>query len=654
MEKGGTAVSDAIENLLHEERRFDPPGKFTAEANAQRGIHEEASADPMAFWAKESEKIEWRKPWDTLLDSSDAPFYRWFEGGRLNVTESCLDRHVKSHPDRVAFHWEGEPGDSISLTYSDLLAQVCQCAGALKQMGIGKGDTVAIYMGMVPEITVAMLACARIGAAHSVVFGGFSADSLRERLDDASCKGVITQDGSWRRGKVVPLKDNVDQALLNQETVSSVLVLQRCENEVQWNDSRDHWWHDVVPQQPEFLEAEEMDAEDLLFILYTSGSTGKPKGIVHTCGGYLTGVSSTFRNVFDIKETDLFWCTADCGWVTGHSYLVYGPLANGATSLIYEGTPDFPDQGRWWDLIEKYAVTIFYTAPTAIRTFMKWGEKIPLSKDLSSLRLLGSVGEPINPEAWIWYHEFIGGTRCPIVDTWWQTETGAIMITPLPGIATTKPGSAVTPYPGIDAIVVDEEGHEVSHGSGGLLVIRNPWPSMLRGIHGDPQRYKDVYWSRFENLYFPGDGCKLDEEGYMWLLGRVDDVMLVSGHNISTTEVESALVDHHDVAESAVVGRSDSTTGQAIAAFVVLKGDSTGSEELIQELRQHVAVKIGPIAKPASIVFTPDLPKTRSGKIMRRLLRDISEKRQLGDVTTLANSDIVEAIRDGASKSSED
>lgn len=647
-------MSDAIENLLHEERRFDPPGKFTAEANAQRGIHEEASADPMAFWAKESEKIEWRKPWDTLLDSSDAPFYRWFEGGRLNVTESCLDRHVKSHPDRVAFHWEGEPGDSISLTYSDLLAQVCQCAGALKQMGIGKGDTVAIYMGMVPEITVAMLACARIGAAHSVVFGGFSADSLRERLDDASCKGVITQDGSWRRGKVVPLKDNVDQALLNQETVSSVLVLQRCENEVQWNDSRDHWWHDVVPQQPEFLEAEEMDAEDLLFILYTSGSTGKPKGIVHTCGGYLTGVSSTFRNVFDIKETDLFWCTADCGWVTGHSYLVYGPLANGATSLIYEGTPDFPDQGRWWDLIEKYAVTIFYTAPTAIRTFMKWGEKIPLSKDLSSLRLLGSVGEPINPEAWIWYHEFIGGTRCPIVDTWWQTETGAIMITPLPGIATTKPGSAVTPYPGIDAIVVDEEGHEVSHGSGGLLVIRNPWPSMLRGIHGDPQRYKDVYWSRFENLYFPGDGCKLDEEGYMWLLGRVDDVMLVSGHNISTTEVESALVDHHDVAESAVVGRSDSTTGQAIAAFVVLKGDSTGSEELIQELRQHVAVKIGPIAKPASIVFTPDLPKTRSGKIMRRLLRDISEKRQLGDVTTLANSDIVEAIRDGASKSSED
>ncbi|MGB1072037.1 MAG: acetate--CoA ligase [Planctomycetota bacterium] len=647
-------MSDAIENLFHEERRFDPPGKFSAEANAQSGIHEEAARDPLAFWSSEAEKIHWRKPWDRLLDSSDAPVYRWFDGGRLNVTESCLDRHVETHPDRVAFHWEGEPGDSLSLTYSELLAKVCQCAAALKQLGIGKGDTVAIYMGMVPEITVAMLACARIGAAHSVVFGGFSSDSLRERLDDASCKGVITQDGAWRRGKVVPLKENVDQALEGQETVTSVLVLERCKNEVTWSEGRDHWWHDVVPSQDDFLEAEEMDSEDLLFILYTSGSTGKPKGIVHTCGGYLTGVSSTFRNVFDIKESDLYWCTADCGWVTGHSYIVYGPLANGATSLIYEGTPDFPDQGRWWDLVEKYAVTIFYTAPTAIRTFMKWGEEIPKSKDLSSLRLLGSVGEPINPEAWMWYHEFIGGERCPIVDTWWQTETGSIMITPLPGVTTTKPGSAATPYPGIDAAVVDDEGNEVEPGHGGLLVVRSPWPSMLRGIHGDPQRYKEVYWSRFDGLYFPGDGCKLDEEGYLWLLGRVDDVMLVSGHNISTTEVESALVDHHGVAEAAVVGRKDDTTGQAIAAFVVLKGGSEGSEALIQELRQHVAAKIGPIAKPASIVFTPDLPKTRSGKIMRRLLRDISEKRQLGDVTTLANSDIVEAIRDGAAQSSED
>ncbi len=647
-------MSDAIENLFHEERRFDPPGKFSAEANAQSGIHEEAARDPLAFWSSEAEKIHWRKPWDRLLDSSAAPVYRWFEGGRLNVTESCLDRHVETHPDRVAFHWEGEPGDSLSLTYSELLAKVCQCAAALKQLGIGKGDTVAIYMGMVPEITIAMLACARIGAAHSVVFGGFSSDSLRERLDDASCKGVITQDGAWRRGKVVPLKENVDLALEGQETVTSVLVLERCKNEVTWSEGRDHWWHDVVPTQDDFLEAEEMDSEDLLFILYTSGSTGKPQGIVHTCGGYLTGVSSTFRNVFDIKDSDLYWCTADCGWVTGHSYIVYGPLANGATSLIYEGTPDFPDQGRWWDLVEKYAVTIFYTAPTAIRTFMKWGEEIPKSKDLSSLRLLGSVGEPINPEAWMWYHEFIGGERCPIVDTWWQTETGSIMITPLPGVTTTKPGSAATPYPGIDAVVVDDEGNEVEPGHGGLLVVRSPWPSMLRGIHGDPERYKEVYWSRFDGLYFPGDGCKLDEEGYLWLLGRVDDVMLVSGHNISTTEVESALVDHHGVAESAVVGRKDDTTGQAIAAFVVLKGGSEGSEELIQELRQHVAAKIGPIAKPASIVFTPDLPKTRSGKIMRRLLRDISEKRQLGDVTTLANSDIVEAIRDGATQSSED
>ncbi|NCF56394.1 MAG: acetate--CoA ligase [Planctomycetia bacterium] len=646
-------MSDAIENLYSEERRFPPPEKFALGANAQVGIHERAAAAPLEFWSEEAKKLHWRTPWKKLLNDSDAPFYKWFEGGRLNVTESCLDRHVVSTPNRIAFHWEGEPGDTSSLTYKELLEQVCRCAGALRQMGVGKGDTVAIYMGMVPEITVAMLACARIGAAHSVVFGGFSAESLRDRLDDASCKAVITQDGSWRRGKVVPLKENVDEALIDQQTVQSVLVLPRCENKVEWNKSRDHWWHEIVPSQSDFLEAEEMDAEDILFILYTSGSTGKPKGIVHTCGGYLTGVSSTFKSVFDIKDSDLYWCTADCGWVTGHSYIVYGPLANGATSLIYEGTPDFPNQSRWWDLISKYAVTILYTAPTAIRTFMKWGEQIPASKDLSSLRLLGSVGEPINPEAWMWYHEFIGGNRCPIVDTWWQTETGSIMISPLPGITTTKPGSAAIPYPGIDVAVVDEEGQEVPPGHGGLLVIKSPWPSMLRGIHGDPDRYRDVYWSRFDGLYFPGDGCKLDDESYLWLLGRVDDVMLVSGHNISTTEVESALVDHSSVAEAAVVGRNDSTTGQAIAAFVVLKGTIEGCDSLIQELRLHVAAKIGPIAKPASIVFTPDLPKTRSGKIMRRLLRDISEKRKLGDVTTLANSDIVEAIRDGSVKSSE-
>ncbi|HCW44787.1 MAG TPA: acetate--CoA ligase [Planctomycetes bacterium] len=647
-------MSDAIENLYSEERKFPPPEKFALEANAQVGIHERAAAAPLEFWSEEAKKLHWRTPWKKLLNDSDAPFYKWFEGGRLNVTESCLDRHVVSNPNRIAFHWEGEPGDTSSLTYKELLEEVCRCAGALRQMGVGKGDTVAIYMGMVPEITVAMLACARIGAAHSVVFGGFSAESLRDRLDDASCKAVITQDGSWRRGKVVPLKENVDAALIDQQTVQSVLVLQRCENNVEWNNSRDHWWHEIVPSQSDFLEAEEMDAEDILFILYTSGSTGKPKGIVHTCGGYLTGVSSTFKSVFDIKDSDLYWCTADCGWVTGHSYIVYGPLANGATSLIYEGTPDFPNQGRWWDLISKYAVTILYTAPTAIRTFMKWGEQIPTSRDLSSLRLLGSVGEPINPEAWMWYHEFIGGNRCPIVDTWWQTETGSIMISPLPGITTTKPGSAAIPYPGIDVAVVDEEGQEVPPGHGGLLVIKSPWPSMLRGIHGDPDRYRDVYWSRFDGLYFPGDGCKLDDESYLWLLGRVDDVMLVSGHNISTTEVESALVDHSSVAEAAVVGRKDSTTGQAIAAFVVLKGTIEGCDSLIQELRLHVAAKIGPIAKPASIVFTPDLPKTRSGKIMRRLLRDISEKRKLGDVTTLANSDIVDAIRDGSVKSSED
>jgi len=645
----GVPMSETIESLFQEGRSFPPPEEMVKHANAASGIHEKAAADPMQFWVDEASKLQWRSPWTQVLDDSDAPFYRWFQGGTLNVTESCLDRHVAVDANRVAFHWEGEPGDSRSLTYGELLAEVCRTANALREMGIGKGDTVAIYMGMVPEITVAMLACARIGAAHSVVFGGFSADSLRERIDDCSCKAVITQDGSWRRGSVFPLKHSVDESLVGQQTVKSVLVLQRGENPVDWVDGRDHWWHDIVPQQSDRCEPEVMDAEDLLFILYTSGSTGKPKGIVHTCGGYMTGVSSTFRNVFDIKPDDLYWCTADCGWVTGHSYIVYGPLANGATSLIYEGTPDHPGQDRWWKLIEKYGVTILYTAPTAIRTFMKWGDALPAGCDMSSLRLLGSVGEPINPEAWIWYHHHIGGDRCPIVDTWWQTETGSIMITPLPGITTTKPGSATTAYPGIDAKVVDDQGQEVQRGHGGILIIDAPWPSMLRGIHGDPERYKEVYWSRFDGTYFPGDGCKRDEDGYLWLLGRVDDVMLVSGHNISTTEVESALVDHESVAEAAVVGRTDERTGQAIAAFVVLRQDASGHDGLIDELRGHVATKIGPIAKPASIVLTPDLPKTRSGKIMRRLLRDISEQRKLGDVTTLANADIVEAIRDGAS-----
>ncbi|MEC9475973.1 MAG: acetate--CoA ligase [Planctomycetota bacterium] len=646
-------MSETIENLFQEGRSFPPPENLARNANAQPDIYDSASADPHAFWVAEAQKLRWKTPWQQVLDDSEAPIYRWFVGGSLNVTESCLDRHVETTPDRIAFHWEGEPGDSKSLTYAQLLAEVCRTSNALKELGVGKGDTVAIYMGMVPEIVVAMLACARIGAAHSVVFGGFSAESLRERIDDASCKAVITQDGSWRRGKVVPLKKNVDDSLVGQTTVEHVLVLRRCENEVDWNQGKDHWWHELVPGQSDQCAAEEMDAEDLLYILYTSGSTGKPKGIVHTCGGYLTGVSATFRYVFDIQEDDLYWCTADCGWVTGHSYIVYGPLANGATSLIYEGTPDHPDQDRWWKLVEKYNVTILYTAPTAIRTFMKWGDHLPGGCDLSSLRLLGSVGEPINPEAWIWYHKHVGNERCPIVDTWWQTETGSIMITPLPGVTTTKPGSACTPFPGIDVAVVDDDGNEVGAGHGGLLVIRSPWPSMLRGIYRDPERYQEVYWSQFDGLYFPGDGCKLDDDGYLWLLGRVDDVMLVSGHNISTTEVESALVDHEGVAEAAVVGRTDERTGQAIAAFVVLRGDFEERDHLINDLRQHVANKIGPIAKPASIVFTPDLPKTRSGKIMRRLLRDISEQRKLGDVTTLANSDIVEAIREGASADQE-
>ncbi|MEE2890045.1 MAG: acetate--CoA ligase [Planctomycetota bacterium] len=646
-------MSETIENLFQEGRSFPPPEKLARNANAQPEIYDSAAADAQAFWVSEAQKLTWKSPWKQVFDDSEAPIYRWFVGGKLNVTESCLDRHVETTPDRVAFHWEGEPGDSKSLTYAQLLAEVCRTSNALKELGVTKGDTVAIYMGMVPEIVVAMLACARIGAAHSVVFGGFSAESLRERIDDASCKAVITQDGSWRRGSVVELKKNVDDSLVGQQTVKHVLVLKRCENEVDWHQGRDHWWHDVVPGQSDQCDAEEMDAEDLLYILYTSGSTGKPKGIVHTCGGYMTGVSATFRYVFDIQDDDLYWCTADCGWVTGHSYIVYGPLANGATSLIYEGTPDHPEQNRWWKLIEKYSVTILYTAPTAIRTFMKWGEQLPAACDLSSLRLLGSVGEPINPEAWMWYHEHIGGEQCPIVDTWWQTETGSIMITPLPGITTTKPGSACTSFPGIDAVVVDDEGNEVERGHGGLLVIREPWPSMLRGIYRDPERYQEVYWSKFDGLYFPGDGCKIDDDGYLWLLGRVDDVMLVSGHNISTTEVESALVDHEGVAEAAVVGRTDERTGQAIAAFVVLRGDVEGHDDLIGELRKHVANKIGPIAKPSSIVFTPDLPKTRSGKIMRRLLRDISEQRKLGDVTTLANADIVEAIRSGTSSGSD-
>ncbi|MEM7166078.1 MAG: acetate--CoA ligase [Planctomycetota bacterium] len=645
-------MSQTIENLFHEDRNFPPSAAFQAQANAQPDIYERAAADPLAFWETEARKLAWMEPWQQTLDDSKAPFYEWFVGGKLNATVSCIDRHLAENGSRVAFHWEGEPGDKRTITYQDLHDDVCRFANALKSIGIQRGETVALYMGMIPELVVAMLACARIGAAHSVVFGGFSSDSLVERINDSGCVAVLTADGAWRRGSVVPLKDNVDAALDRTPSVRNQVVVRRTENDVAWQDGRDLWYHDLIADQPATCEPAAMDAEDLLFILYTSGSTGHPKGIAHTTGGYLTGVATTHRNVFDIKpENDVYWCTADCGWVTGHSYIVYGPLANGCTSVIYEGSPDYPDKDRFWELVASYGITILYTAPTAIRTFMKWGVEYPQKHDLSSLRLLGSVGEPINPEAWMWYHDHIGHGNCPIVDTWWQTETGAIMITPLPGVTTTKPGSATRSFPGIDVDVVDENGKSVPNGEGGYVVVRSPWPSMLRTIYGDPERYKEVYWSRFDGMYLPGDGCKRDNDGYLWFLGRVDDVMLVSGHNISTTEVESALVDHDAVVEAAVVGRSDARTGQAIAAFVILRGDVHGDEQLVSELRGHVAKKIGPIAKPASIVITADLPKTRSGKIMRRLLRDISEERQLGDVTTLANADIVEAIRDRVQES---
>lgn len=650
-------MSETIENLYREDRTFPPSPDFAAQANHDASIYDEAARDRLQYWASEARRLVWSEPWDQILDDSDAPFYRWFTNGKLNVTESCLDRHLENDGDRVAFHWEGEPGDQRTFTYSDLHAEVCRLAGALDGLGVQRGDTVAIYMGMVPEIVVAMLACARIGAAHSVVFGGFSSDALIERINDAKSVAVITCDGAWRRGQTVALKAQVDRAAPHTPSVKSVVVVRRTEQDVDWTVGRDHWYHEIIADQPADRPATTMDSEDLLFVLYTSGSTGKPKGIAHSTAGYLTGAASTHRLVFDLKPSDVYWCTADCGWITGHSYIVYGPLANGATSLIYEGTPDHPDRDRWWELCAKYGVTTLYTAPTAIRTFMKWGTEFPGRHDLSRLRLLGTVGEPINPEAWMWYHEHIGGERCPIVDTWWQTETGSIMISPLPGVTATKPGSATLPLPGVSAEVVDDQGQPVERGHGGLLVLREPWPSMLRTIYGDPDRFREVYWSRFDGLYFAGDGCKIDEDGYLWLLGRVDDVMLVSGHNISTTEVESALVDHSRVAEAAVVGRKDERTGQAIAAFVTLKSGPKSDKsdaELIEELRLHVAHKIGPIAKPASIVFTEDLPKTRSGKIMRRLLRDISEERQLGDVTTLANADIVETIRERASESSED
>ena len=649
-------MTEALENLLHEERTFPPTADFTAQANARPGIHEAAARDYQAFWQEQAlERISWFTPPTRVLDDSNPPFFKWFEDGKLNLSYNCLDRHLAEHGDQVAYHWVGEPGDTRTVTYADLAAEVGRLANGLKSLGLRKGDRVAIYMGMIPELPVAMLACARLGLVHSVVFGGFSADALSSRILDSDCRVVITQDGAWRGGNVVPLKVNTDEALESTPGVTHSIVVRRTDHGVEMAEGRDIWWHDLIDGQPENCEPEILDAEDPLYILYTSGTTGKPKGIVHTQAGYLTGVTTTHSLVFDLKpDSDVYWCAADIGWVTGHSYIVYGPLANRTTGVLYEGAPNYPDLDRLWQIIDDYGVTIFYTAPTAIRAFMKWGDEHVDKHDLAGLRLIGSVGEPINPEAWIWYNEHVGKGRCPIVDTWWQTETGAIMITPLPGITATKPGSATKPFPGIFADVVDVEGNSVPLGGGGFLVITEPWPAMARTIHGDDQRYVDTYWSRFEGRYFPGDGCKRDEDGYFWLLGRVDDIMLVSGHNISTTEVESALVSHAAVAEAAVVGRADPITGQAIAAFVTLRGSVVGDEALIEELRNHVAHVIGAIAKPKSIVFTGDLPKTRSGKIMRRLLKDISEHRQLGDVTTLANADIVAEITEKAAVSTTD
>ncbi len=648
--------NEALENLLQEDRRFPPSDAFAAQANAKPEVYEKAAADRLGFWAEQANRLTWAKPWDQVLDWSEAPFARWFVGGKINVAVNCVDRHVEAGlGDRVAIHWEGEPGDTRTITYAELHREVCRAANALTELGVRSGDRVAIYLPMIPEAAVAMLACARLGAAHSVVFGGFSAEALHSRIDDVGARLVITADGGHRRGAANALKPAVDEAVALSPSVEKVLVVRRTGQDVAWTD-KDHWWHEIVERQPDTHEAEAFDAEHPLFVLYTSGTTAKPKGILHTTGGYLTQASYTHSEVFDLKpESDVYWCTADIGWVTGHSYIVYGPMSNAATQVMYEGTPDTPHRGRFWELVEKYKVSILYTAPTTIRTFMKWGEEHPGGFDLSSLRLLGSVGEPINPEAWRWYRRVIGGDRCPIVDTWWQTETGAIMISPLPGVAATKPGSAMRPLPGIEANVVDDRAQVVPNGSGGYLVIREPWPSMLRGIWGDPERYRQTYWSRFDGFYFAGDGAKKDADGDLWLLGRVDDVMNVSGHRISTTEIESALVSHPSVAEAAVVGASDATTGQAIVAFVIPRGagvDATDHAPLVTELRNHVAHEIGPIAKPRQIMVVPELPKTRSGKIMRRLLRDIAENREVGDQTTLADSSVMSLIAAGLAKPS--
>jgi acetyl-CoA synthetase len=644
--------SDAIENLSHDSRAFAPSAEFARAAVATSELYDQASTDGMAFWKTQADQLHWHKPFSEVLDWSNAPFASWFADGNLNVAYNCLDRHVEAGiGSRVALFFEGEPGDEQVYTYATLLAAVKKAANALTNLGISQGDRVAIYLPMIPEAIISMLAVARIGAIHSVIFGGFSADSLASRIQDAHAKLVITSDGGYRKGKASPLKPAVDEALRdnNCPTIEHVLVVERTGGEVEWVEGRDIWWRDALHAADDEHTAEAFDAENPLFILYTSGTTGKPKGILHTSGGYLTQAAYTHRNVFDLKpETDIYWCTADVGWITGHSYVAYGPLANGATQVIYEGTPDSPHPGRWWEIIQKYGVTQLYTAPTAIRSFMKVGRAIPDAFDLSSLRLLGSVGEPINPEAWMWYREVIGGNRCPIVDTWWQTETGAIMISPLPGVTHTKPGSAQVALPGINVQVVDESGAAVGNDHGGYLTIREPWPSMLRGIWGDDERYVDTYWSRFDGQYFAGDGAKKDMDGDIWLLGRVDDVMNVSGHRLSTTEIESALVSHHWVAEAAVVGAKDELTGQAVVAFVILRqdeiADAPDETSLAQILREHVAKQIGPIAKPRQILVVSELPKTRSGKIMRRLLRDVAEDRPIGDVTTLADSSVMTAI----------
>ena len=640
---------ESLANLLKEERRFTPPAELAAAANVTAEAYDRAAEDRLGFWAAQARRLSWDTEPTETLDWSNPPFAKWFKDGKLNVAYNCVDRHVEAgHGDRVAIHFEGEPGDTRTLTYAELQREVAKAAHALTELGVRAGDRVAVYMPMIPETLITMLACARLGAPHSLVFGGFSADALATRIQDADARVVVTADGGYRRGKPSALKPAVDEALTKPgtENVRKVLVVRRTGQDIGWTEGRDIWWHDLVDRQPEQHDYEVFDAEHPLFILYTSGTTGKPKGILHTSGGYLTQVSYTHHAVFDLKpETDVYWCTADVGWVTGHSYIVYGPMSNGATQVLYEGTPDTPHQGRWWEIVEKYKVTLLYTAPTAIRTCMKWGDEIPARYDLSSLRLLGSVGEPINPEAWVWYREHIGGGRTPVVDTWWQTETGSIMISPLPGVTEAKPGSAQVPLPGISATVVDDEGREVPNGSGGYLVLTEPWPSMLRTVWGDDQRYKDTYWSRFEGRYFAGDGAKKDEDGDIWLLGRVDDVMLVSGHNISTTEVESALVSHPKVAEAAVVGATDPQTTQAICAFVILRGDAAEDASLADELRAHVAKTLGPIAKPKRILAVAELPKTRSGKIMRRLLRDVAENRTLGDVTTLTDSSVMDLIQ---------